>query len=47
MHRHIQLVENAIRYGIGLYRISYEGKFELECRYGAQILTMTARRRML
>lgn len=32
---------------LGLYRIEYEGKFSLEFNYVDQILTMTARRRIL
>lgn len=31
---------------LGLYRIGYEGKFELDCAYADRILTMTARRQL-
>ena len=31
---------------LGLYRIGYEGKFDLEYSYADQILQMTARRRV-
>lgn len=29
---------------LGLYRIGYEGKFEVDCTYAGQVLTMIARR---
>jgi hypothetical protein len=32
---------------LGLYRISHEGKFDLDYSYGEQILELTARRRIL
>ncbi len=42
-----ELIDNPFQSNqLGLYRIGYEGKFNLVCSYENQVLTMTARRQL-